>query len=251
MASNKTHSKKIALVTGVSRGIGRAIALQLLADGFAVIGTYNSNKIEAETLLEKNDDLQLFQCDFSKRSETFSLLEKLSEHKFNLIINNAGIFCTENLDSLEIDIWDKTIEVNLTAPMLLAKTLMPQMPAGSTIINISSTDSFTGSFNSIAYAASKAALNSLTKSLANIGGRNNVRVVAIAPGWINNTGMNSPVSQDAAALSSLGRNGEPTEIAELVSFLASSKAGFITGTTIIADGGYTNVDYIMKKEAEA
>ncbi len=244
-------SKKFALITGVSRGIGRAIALQLLSEDFRVVGTYNSNRAEAQTLLEKTTDLELLQCDFSKRSETFSLLEKLSERKFDLLVNNAGIFCTENLDSSDIDVWDKTLEVNLTAPMLLAKKLMPQMPAGSTIVNISSTDSFTGSFNSIAYAASKAALNSLTKSLANIGGKNNVRVVAIAPGWINNTGMNSPVSQEAAALSSLERNGEPAEIAELVSFLASSKAGFITGTTIVADGGYTNVDYIMKKEAEA
>ncbi len=243
-------SKKIALITGVSRGIGRAIALQLLSEDFRVVGTYNSNKVEAQSLLEKTSHLELLQCDFSKRSETLSLLEKLSERKIDLLVNNAGIFCTENNDSSDIDIWDKTIEVNLTAPMLLARNLMPQMPAGSTIVNISSTDSFTGSFNSIAYAASKAALNSLTKSLANIAGKNNVRVVAIAPGWVNNTGMNSPVSQEAAELSSLGRNGEPAEIAELVSFLASSKAGFITGTTIIADGGYTNVDYIMKKEAE-
>lgn len=250
MASNKIASKKLALVTGVSRGIGRAIAQQLLSENFRVIGTYNSNKTEAESLLEKTNDLELFQCDFSQRKETLSLLEKLTDRKFDLLVNNAGIFYPENLDSLEIDIWDKTIEVNLTAPMLLAKRLMPQMSAGSTIVNISSTDSFTGSFNSIAYAASKAALNSLTKSLANIGGKNSVRVVAIAPGWVNNTGMNSAVSQEAATLSSLGRNGEPSEIADLVSFLASSKAGFITGTTIVADGGYTNVDYIMKKEAE-
>jgi NAD(P)-dependent dehydrogenase (short-subunit alcohol dehydrogenase family) len=244
-------AKKIALVTGVSRGIGRAIAVQLLSDGFSVAGTYNSNKAEAQSLLEKTDDLELFQCDFSKRSETLALIEKLSNYSFDLLVNNAGIFCFENPNSLDADIWDKTIEINVTAAMLLATKLMPRMPEGSTIVNISSTDSFTGSFNSIAYAASKAALNSLTKSLANIGGARKVRVVAIAPGWINNTGMNSPVSQEAAMLSSLGRNGEPGEIADLVSFLASSKAGFITGTTIVADGGYTCVDYIMKTEAEA
>lgn len=244
-------SKKIALVTGVSRGIGRAIALQLLSDGFRVTGTYNSNKAEAETLLEKTADLELFHCDFSKRSETLALIEKLSTHNFDLLVNNAGIFCVEDPKSFDMDIWDKTIEVNVTAPMLLATKLMPGMPDGSTVVNISSTDGFTGSFNSIAYAASKAALNSLTKSLANVGGKKNVRVIAIAPGWINNTGMNSPISQEAAALSSLGRNGEPSEIADLVSFLASSKARFITGTTIVADGGYTCVDYIMKKEAEA
>jgi NAD(P)-dependent dehydrogenase (short-subunit alcohol dehydrogenase family) len=244
-------SKKIALVTGVSRGIGRAIATQLLSDGFGVVGTYNTSKKDAEQLLEKTADLELFQCDFSERSQTLALIEKLGNRNFDLLVNNAGIFCFENPNSFDIDIWDKTIEVNLTTPMLLAIKLMPAMPDGSTIINISSTDGFTGSFNSIAYAASKAALNSLTKSLANVGGGKNVRVIAIAPGWVNNTGMNSPISKEAATLSSLGRNGEPAEIADLVSFLASSKAGFITGTTIVADGGYTCVDYIMKKEAEA
>ncbi len=244
-------SKKTAFITGVSRGIGRAVALQLLSQDFRVVGTFNSNKAEAETLLEKTNELELFQCDFSKRKETLLLLEKLKERNFNLLVNNAGIFCPEDQHSFDMDIWDKTLEVNLTAPMLLSIKLLPSMPAGSTIVNISSTDSFTGSFNSVAYAASKAALNSLTKSLANLGGKNNVRVVAIAPGWINNTGMNSPVSHEAAALASLGRNGEPSEIAEIVCFLASSKATFITGTTIVADGGYTCVDYIMKKEAEA
>jgi len=243
-------SKKTALVTGVSRGIGRAIAQQLLADGFHVVGTYNSNKIEADKLAQSSARLDLVRCDFSKREETLSLIENLSKQNFDCLVNNAAIFCLEDTAAFDLEIWDKTIEVNLTAPLLLATKLMPGMPGGSTIVNISSTDSFTGSFNSMAYAASKAALNSLTKSLANIGGARNIRVVAIAPGWINNTGMNSPVSIEAAPLSSLQRNGEPQEIADLVSFLASPKASFITGTTLVADGGYTCVDYIMKKEAD-
>lgn len=243
-------SKKTALVTGVSRGIGRAIAQQLLADGFHVVGTYNTNKIDADNLAQTSARLDLLQCDFSKREETLALIESLSKQNFDCLVNNAAIFCVEDIAAFDLEIWDKTIEVNLTAPLLLATKLMPAMPSGSTIVNISSTDSFTGSFNSMAYAASKAALNSLTKSLANIGGARNIRVVAIAPGWINNTGMNSPVSIEAAPLSSLQRNGEPQEIANLVSFLASPKASFITGTTLVADGGYTCVDYIMKKEAE-
>ena len=244
-------SPKTALVTGVSRGIGRAIALQLLSEQYRVLGTYNSNKAEAEQLLKESSALELFCCNFSKRTETLALLEKLNNYKIDLLVNNAGICQMEDPNSFDMQIWDSTLEINLSTPLILSMRLLPDMPPGSTIINIASTDGFTGSFNSIAYAASKAALISLTKGLANLGGKNNVRVVAIAPGWINNTGMNSTVSKEAAALYSLGRNGEPEEIAELVSFLASSQASFITGTTIVADGGYTCVDYIMKKEAEA
>ena len=99
--------KKIAPVTGVSRGIGRTIAVQLLSDGFSIAGTYN-NKAEAQTLLEKTDvlelDLELFQCDFSKRSETLALIEKLSNYSFDLLVNNAGIFCFENPNSFDADI---------------------------------------------------------------------------------------------------------------------------------------------------
>ncbi len=243
--------KKTALVTGVSRGIGRAIALQLLSDGYHVVGTYNSHKVEAKEFGENSSALELLQCDFSQRAETLALIESLSNRKFDLLVNNAAVFLIEESNALDLNIWDKTLEVNLSAPMLLSTWLMPGMPAGSAVINISSTDALTGSFNSLAYAASKAALNSLTKSLANIGGPRNIRVIGIAPGWISNTGMNSPVSIEAAPLSSLERNGEPAEIAGIVSFLASSKASFITGTTIVADGGYTCVDYIMKKEAQA
>ncbi len=246
MALNKT-----ALVTGVSRGIGRAIAERLLTDGYRVVGTYNNHKVEAKEFGINADALELLQCDFSKRGDTISLVESLSDRQFNLLVNNAAVFLPEESNALDLNIWDQTFAVNLTAPMILSTFLMRSMPEGSAVINISSTDAYTGSFSSMAYAASKAALNSVTKSLANIGGPKNIRVIGIAPGWINNTGMNSPVTAEAATLSSLERNGEPAEIAAIVSYLASINASFITGTTIVADGGYTCVDYIMKKEAQS
>ncbi len=246
MALNKT-----ALVTGVSRGIGRAIAERLLSDGYRVVGTYNNNKPDANVFGKNAGALELLQCDFSKRSDTVSLIESLNDRQFNLLVNNAAVFLPEESNALDMNRWDTTLAVNHTAPMILSTFLMRSMPEGSAVINISSTDAYTGSFSSMAYAASKAALNSVTKSLANIGGARNIRVIGIAPGWINNTGMNSPVSAEAAELSSLQRNGEPAEIAAIVSFLASTNASYITGTTIVADGGYTCVDYIMKKEAQS
>jgi 3-oxoacyl-[acyl-carrier protein] reductase len=242
-------NKKTALVTGISKGIGKAIARQLISDGFMLYGTYNTGELEAKELKDQLKNLEIFQVDFSKRSNTLGLIESLRAIEFDAIVNNAGIFQPENFNDFDFNAWDATFEVNLNAPLLLSLKLKDNLRDGGTILNIASTDGLTGSFNSIAYAASKAALISITKSLANTLGARAIRVVGIAPGWISNTGMNTAVSSEAAQLASLGRNGTPEEIAQLASFLISDKAGFITGTTIIADGGYTCVDFIMKKEA--
>ena len=100
----------------------------------------------------------------------------------------------------------------------------------------------------MAYSASKAALSNLTKSLANNFAVKGIRVNAICPGWIN-TGMSTPASYKATHLTPLARNGQPIEIANVVSFLLSDKASFVTGSNLFADGGYTNVDCIMLEEA--
>ena len=237
----KNSNRKVALITGISRGIGKAIAEQLATEGYKLFGTFNTGEAEAIELKDKLTCLEVFQVDFTRRQNTLKLIDKLQDLRFDAIINNAGVYQAENFNDFDFAAWDATFEVNLNTPLLLSLKLKDNSNDGVTIVNVSSTDGFTGSFNSIAYAASK--------SLANLLGPRAIRVVGIAPGWINGTGMNTEASFEAAQLASLGRNGTPEEIAQLVSFLISDKASFITGTTMIVDGGYTGVDYIMKKEA--
>ncbi len=242
---------KVAIITGVSRGIGKVICEKFINEGYTVHGTYNTSKKEAEELKKRyKEKLEIYKVDFSIREQTIKLIDKFTSIKMDVLINNAGMFKGENFEKFNLDIWFNTLEVNLNAPFLLAIKLHNNIRKGGSIINIASTDGFIGSFGSISYSVSKAALINVTKSLANNLGKRDIRVNAIAPGWIN-TGMSTDESLEAVKLTPLKRNGKPEEVADLALFLASNKASFITGTTIVIDGAYTCVDYIMKKEAES
>jgi len=240
---------KYALVTGISRGIGRAICERLATEGFFLYGTYNTGRNEAYKLKKEIKNLKLFRVDFTIGQQTFDLINKLKKYRLDVMVNNAGMFELEDFKNYKIKIWNNTFDVNLNTILLLCNQLQNNIKKNGAIVNISSTDAFIGSFASMAYSASKAALINLTKSLANNLGRKCIRVNAIAPGWIN-TGMATQESLEAASISPLGRNGKPQEVAEVVNFLVSKKASFINGATIVVDGGYSCVDYIMKKEAE-
>ena len=243
----RSKNQKVALVTGVSGGIGGAIMEQLINQGYFVIGTFNQNKIK-DIRLKIKDSTKFTKCDLTEDSDVKTLINLCRGYSLDLIVNNAGAFEIEEFDNYDMSIWNDTFLVNVAAPLRLVLGLKDSFRNGGSVINISSTDATTGSFATMAYGASKAALDSLTKSLANNLGSRGIRVNGVAPGWID-TGMSTPESMEAGELTPLGRNGRAEEVASVVVFLASEAASFISGETINVDGGYENVDVIMKKEA--
>lgn len=241
---------KNILVTGISRGMGKATARVLVKEGYVVYGIYNTQKEEAEKLKDELKNIEIFQCDFSNRKNTEALVQTLKKFRFSGIVNNAGVVMLMDFDSFDMKEWDKTFEINLIAPLLLVQGLKENLEEGASIINISSIDGLTGGITGIAYSASKAALINLTQSLANILASKKIRVNAIAPGWIGDA-MQAPqeILKEAALFNPLGRVGTYEEIAHTISFLLSEKSGYINGTTLIVDGGESATTYLLRKEA--
>lgn len=243
--------RKKILITGISRGIGKAICKELVNNGYFVIGTYNTNRQEAEKIKKELEFVEVYQVDFSNRENTLKFIEKIKGEIFYALVNNAGIFVGEQFDKFSMENWDKTMEVNLNTPLILSQGLKDSLEEGGAIVNISSTDGMIGSIVGIAYSASKAALINLTQSLANVLAYKKIRVNAIAPGWIGD-GMQAPAELMKAVtwLNPLGRTATYEEIANVVSYLISDKANYINGTTIAVDGGDSAVSYAGKKESE-
>ncbi|PKO03853.1 MAG: hypothetical protein CVU43_00620 [Chloroflexi bacterium HGW-Chloroflexi-5] len=248
---------KNALVTGVSRttGIGFAICMQLLSEGYYVHAVYNSeNGCENEFKKSYPNKYCMHQVDFANREKLNLFIEDMKRIQFNLIVNNAGAFPDgEDFYNYDMSIWDTVFAVNVTAPFAISTGLQNSIVKDGVIINIASTDGFKGSFSSMSYSASKAALINATQSLAiNFGYDNkHIRVVAIAPGWVKtDINMIPEISWKVGPqMTPLGRFAHTNEIANFVSFLASEKASFITGSTHVIDGGFNCVDYTFMRES--
>jgi 3-oxoacyl-[acyl-carrier protein] reductase len=237
-------TKQIALVTGASRGIGRAIAERLADDGFFVVGTATSDAGAdsiSDYLGENGKGIKLDVADVESIAEVI----KTINDKFGaptVLVNNAGITRDNLLMRMKDEEWDDIINTNLTSIFRMSKAVLRGMMKAKTgrIINISSVVGFTGNAGQANYAAAKAGMVGFAKSIAKEVGSRNITVNTVAPGFID-TDMTKELSDDIknALLSSipLSRLGEAKEIAHTVAFLASAGAGYITGETLHVNGG--------------
>ena len=237
-------TKQIALVTGASRGIGRAIAERLADDGFFVVGTATSDTGAdsiSDYLGENGKGIKLDVADVESIAEVI----KTVNDEFGaptVLVNNAGITRDNLLMRMKDDEWDDIINTNLTSIFRMSKAVLRGMMKAKTgrIINISSVVGFTGNAGQANYAAAKAGMVGFAKSIAKEVGSRNITVNTVAPGFID-TDMTRELSDDIknALLSSipLSRLGEAKEIAHTVAFLASAGAGYITGETLHVNGG--------------
>jgi 3-oxoacyl-[acyl-carrier protein] reductase len=230
---------KRALVTGASKGIGRAIAEELARAGASVVVGYRSGKDEAEELASAIGGTAV-QADVSSPEDAARLVEEAGD--IDVLVNNAGLTRDGLLARMSDDDWRTVIDTNLSSVFYTCRAVtrpMMKKRAGS-IVNISSVVGVHGNWGQTNYAASKAGIIGFTKSLARELGSRNIRANVVAPGYVK-TALTEVLPDEATAAmvqqTPLGRVADPEEIAGAVRFLASDQASFITGEVLLVDGG--------------
>ena len=236
-------SKKIAIVTGASRGIGRAIAKMLAENNYIVIANYFRSEEEATDLQNKFDNIDIFKADVSKREDVKKLVEyTLNKYKkIDILVNNAGIDQEKLFQEITDEDWNSVINTNLFSVFCTTQEVVKNMIQNKNgcIINISSIYAITGGAYAVAYSAAKAGIDGMTKSLAKELGLSNIRVNSIAPGCMN-TDMNKYLTpedwQEIKNETPLQKIGQPEYIAKCVKWLVEDE--FTTGQVIAIDGGW-------------
>ena len=239
MAEFAALDGKLALVTGASRGIGRAIAEELARAGASVVVGYRSGKDEAEELAAAIG-ARAIQADVSDPAEARRLVDEAGD--VDILVNNAGLTRDGLLARMSDDDWRTVIETNLSSVFYTCRAVTRPMmkKRGGSIVNISSIVGVHGNWGQTNYGASKAGIIGFTKSLARELGSRNIRANVVAPGYVK-TALTEVLPDEATAAmvqqTPLGRVADPEEIAGAVRFLASDQASFITGEVLLVDGG--------------
>ncbi len=241
---------KVALITGSSRGIGRATAARLARDGYSVCINYIERDDMAESLVneltKEGCKAIAFQADVGDRGQVETMVEKCESvlGPVSLLVNNAGVAGMAQFQDVTDEMWDRYFSVNLNGARNTIQTVLPGMihRKSGCIINVSSIWGLHGASCEVTYSCTKHALIGLTRSLAKELAPSNIRVNCVAPGVID-TDMVQILGKDVlkslAEETPMGRLGTPEDIANAIRFFASDEASFITGQVLVSDGGFT------------
>jgi len=242
---------KVALVTGANKGIGKGMALGLAEAGADIIGVSASIELSGSAIEKEVTALgrkfKAYQADLSDRESIYAFLKKLFEEnkRIDILVNNAGTIMRAPAAEHPDDYWDRVIDINLNAQFLLARELGKHMleQGSGRIIFTASLLSFQGGINVPGYAASKGAIASLIKALANEWAGKGVNVNGIAPGYIatdNTEALRNDPARSKSILDRIpaGRWGDPEDFKGAVVYLASPASGYVTGTILTVDGGW-------------
>jgi len=241
-------SDRVALVTGASRGIGRAIAVHLAADGNAVAVNYRTRSDAADevvaTILAAGGRAVAIAADVGDADAVAGLMDEIGETlgPVSILVNNAGITDDNLLLRMKPESWDRVIQVNLSSAYLCTRAVLRTMLKArwGRIISVTSVSGLSGNPGQANYAAAKAGLVGLAKSVAKEVGSRGITVNAVAPGFIETDMTNQlgdAVREAALPAIAVGRFGTPEEVASAVGYLASDAAGYITGQVLVVDGG--------------
>ena len=240
-----TLTGKVALVTGASRGIGRAIALKLAAEGAAVVINYHGSMEKAKEVKASDGGIaEIMQCNVADYQATEAMIRKVTDDfgRLDILVNNAGITRDGLLMKMSEEDYDTVLDTNLKGTFHCIRFAARQMlrQRGGRIINLSSVSGILGNAGQANYSASKAGVIGLTKSAARELASRGITVNAVAPGFIETemtAVLTEKVRESAVAQIPMGAFGTAEDVAEAVAFLASDSARYITGQTIHVDGG--------------
>lgn len=238
---------KVAIVTGGTRGIGKAISTELHKEGYQVLAIYAGNDAKANALKEELPGLETYKCDVSDAKAVQKLVTTIFRQygHIDCLVNNAGIIRDGYFLMMSEEKWQEVLNINLMGLVNMTKAVLRIMKAKhihGKVVNISSTSGVAGQVGQANYSASKGAIIAVTKTLAKEFAKDNITVNCVSPGFIETDMTSELQNKDEIAehLIPLGRFGRPEEVAWAVAFLVSDKANYITGKNLIIDGGMIN-----------